>query len=129
MIFSRFLLVGIINTFVGLTTMYILLYTGMSYWTSTALGNAVGACTSYLLNKTFTFRSTLPVQHTVIRYLAVICVCYVIAYAIGIRVATQIIQSIAEVPLLYVEDIAILIGAAMYTLLNYFGQKRFVFLK
>ena len=56
--FVRFLMVGVANTIVGLSVMYLLLHlAGLSYWTSTFLGNSVGAVVSFFLNRSFTFRS------------------------------------------------------------------------
>lgn len=127
MLFSRFLLVGLVNTVIGLSTMYILLYTGFSYWYATFLGNAVGACVSYFLNKTFTFRDNGTISRSIFRFFIVIGTCYFIAYFIGIRVAIEIIELMVNTPLEYAEHLAILIGTVMYTLLNFIGQKRFVF--
>jgi putative flippase GtrA len=126
--FFRFLLVGLINTFIGLSVMYALLHGAhLSYWMSTFGGNIAGACVSYVLNKSFTFRSTQSVQHTIYRFFAVISLCYFLAYFIGIRSAFWIMEQVADLPLTYVEDVAILFGTAFYTILNYFGQRQFVF--
>lgn len=57
MTFLRFLLVGVLNTLVGLTLTLIcfhVLHTG--YWGATAIGNACGVWVSYMLNRRFTFR-------------------------------------------------------------------------
>ncbi|MFC3883558.1 GtrA family protein [Bacillus songklensis] len=126
--FLRFLLVGLINTFIGLSVMYVLLHAAhLSYWLSTFGGNAAGACVSYVLNKSFTFRSAQPIQHTIYRFVAVISLCYFLAYFVGIRSAFWIMERVVDLPLTYVEDVAILFGTAFYTILNYLGQRQFVF--
>src|SRR6476660_7448236 len=82
--FVRFLLVGVANTIVGLSVMYLLLHVaGLSYWTSTFLGNSVGAVVSFFLNRSFTFRSQSSVSKSMIRFVAVILFCYFISYTIG----------------------------------------------
>ncbi|MDP4103968.1 MAG: GtrA family protein [Bacillota bacterium] len=43
--FVRFLLVGVVNTIVGLSSMYLFLHGfSFSYWVSTFLGYVIGAC-------------------------------------------------------------------------------------
>lgn len=126
--FLRFLFVGLLNTFIGLSVMYMLLHTAnCSYWFSTFSGNFAGACVSYVLNKSFTFRSEKSIRRTVYRFFGVIGVCYFLAYFIGIRSTLWVFEKLADLPLTYVEDIAILFGTAFYTILNYIGQKQFVF--
>ncbi|MRX73720.1 GtrA family protein [Bacillus lacus] len=128
--FSRFILVGLINTALGLSTMFILLHgAGLSYWVATLGGNAAGACSSFVLNRSFTFQSKRSVHQTLLRFLIVICICYFFAYFVGFQSASWAIHQIAELPLGYVEDIAILLGSGLYTILTYIGQRRFVFLK
>jgi putative flippase GtrA len=126
----RFLLVGIMNTIVGISAIYFLLHVAeLSYWFSTFFGNVIGACVSYLLNKTFTFRSNKSVKQTIFHFFLVISLCYFFAYFIGIRLSYWLIQKGSNLPLTYVEEIAILLGTAIYTVLNFIGQKRIVFAK
>ncbi|WP_078411703.1 GtrA family protein [Priestia abyssalis] len=126
--FLRFLFVGLLNTFIGLSVMYMLLHAAhFSYWFSTFSGNFAGACVSYALNRSFTFRSKKSIRHTVYRFFGVIGTCYFLAYFVGIRSAFWVIEKLADLPVIYVEDLAILFGTALYTVLNYIGQKQFVF--
>src|SRR5947209_2726841 len=79
--FIRFLLVGVINTVVGLSAMYLFLHGfSLSYWASTFIGNIIGACVSYFLNRTFTFKSSTAVGKSMVRFTLVILACYVISY-------------------------------------------------
>ncbi|MDC3418509.1 GtrA family protein [Aquibacillus salsiterrae] len=125
--FSRFLVVGIINTVVGLSTMFLLLHLQLNYWVSTFVGNAVGACVSYFLNRTFTFNSTVSIHKSIVRFLVVIGACYFIAYYVGIQLATSVIWKLANLPLAHAEVVAVLLGTGLYTVLNFLGQRTFVF--
>ncbi|SFD43586.1 Putative flippase GtrA (transmembrane translocase of bactoprenol-linked glucose) [Bacillus sp. OV194] len=126
--FVRFLIVGVINTLVGLSVIYLLLHAAnVSYWLATFLGNAAGACVSYVLNRMFTFKSTSPVAGSMIRFVIVILLCYFIAYYAGIRIADWAFSAILPLPKHFAKDAAVLIGTGLYTVLNYAGQKRFVF--
>ncbi|MRH42128.1 GtrA family protein [Aquibacillus halophilus] len=127
--FSRFVLVGLVNTAVSLTLMYFLFFSGLSYWISTFIGNLVGACVSYLLNKTFTFRSEKSVLQTIFRFFLVVILCYLFAYYIGKQSSIWLLQNLLLLPSFYSGYLAIFFGTTIYTILNYFGQKNFVFNK
>ncbi|WP_226037905.1 GtrA family protein [Aquibacillus saliphilus] len=127
LMFSRFILVGIVNTIVGLSLMYLLFFNGLNYWLSTFIGNLIGACVSYLLNKSFTFHNEKSIQQTIYRFFIVIGSCYFIAYFIGRRSAFLLFDQLLQSPPISIEYISILFGTVLYTLLNYFGQKNFVF--
>jgi putative flippase GtrA len=126
--FIRFLAVGVVNTIIGLSVMYSLLHImNLSYWYATFFGNVVGAFVSYLLNKTFTFRSKCSVSSTWYRFIIVICSCYFVSYYLGKMTVVLFIQKIPEIPLYHADNYAILVGTALYTILNYLGQRWFVF--
>jgi putative flippase GtrA len=127
--FTRFLLVGILNTLTGLTTMFMLLHiAGLSYWVSTFFGNAMGATFSYFLNRSFTFQSKVPLSNGAPKFIAVILLSYLIAYSMSEFLARWISVSIHLNPLLLDEKgIAIILGTLFYTIINYFGQKKIVF--
>lgn len=128
--FFRFLLVGLINTAVGLSSMYALLHLAhFSYWWATLTGNTIGAVVSYILNRIFTFQSRAPVAHSAVCFALVIMACYFVSYRLGKQLAYWMMDTITIVPHQYTDDVAILFGTALYTVLNYVGQKRFVFSK
>ena len=125
--FIRFLFVGLINTAVGLSIMYAcLLLFHINYWSSTFIGNLVGAVVSYFLNKNITFQSNARFIGSGIRFGIVILASYFIAYKLGLVLVEEVA---GRIPLLagYVEVLAVLFGSGMYTILNYFGQKYLVF--
>ncbi|MFD1778723.1 GtrA family protein [Fredinandcohnia salidurans] len=119
--FIRFLLVGLMNTFVGLSSIFLLLHVvGLSYWLSTFLGNSVGAVVSYLLNRRFTFNSKATFGRSIPLFILVILSCYFLSYSVSKLVAGFIL-------LPYTNEIAVLLGTGLYTISNYFGQKYIVF--
>lgn len=128
--FVRFLMVGLINTMVGLSVMYLLLHGfGLSYWISTFLGNSVGACISFFLNRRFTFKSDISVLTGLFRFITVILISYFISYSLG----ESLVQSLLNNNVTFISkgktDLAVLISTFLYTLLNYLSQKLFVFHK
>ncbi|MGY3316165.1 putative flippase GtrA [Peribacillus simplex] len=125
--FIRFLLVGMVNTGVGLSIMLFLMNVlELSYWFSTFFGNGMGAVTSFLLNRTFTFRSDIDWRRGVARFFCVILICYSAAYSLGQAIAGSLE---ASVHFSIQQNVAVLIGTIFYTVLNYIGQKYFVFKK
>ncbi|MDW7615635.1 GtrA family protein [Peribacillus simplex] len=125
--FIRFLLVGMVNTGVGLSIMLFLMNVlELSYWISTFFGNGMGAVTSFLLNRTFTFRSDIDWRRGVARFFCVILICYSAAYSLGQAIAESLE---ASVHFSIQQNVSVLIGTIFYTVLNYIGQKYFVFKK
>lgn len=126
--FIRFLLVGVINTIVGLSAMYLFLHAlSFSYWVSTFLGNLIGACVSYYLNRTFTFKSNASVGKSMFKFTAVILLCYIISYYLGEKAALFLFSQLSFLGEKYAEDAAVLFGTGFYTITNYLGQRLFVF--
>jgi putative flippase GtrA len=127
--FVRFLLVGVINTLVGLSTIFILLDLTVNYWISTFIGNGIGAFVSFLLNRRFTFQSRISIQKGAPTFFIVILLCYLGSYLTSNWLVTLITPSFFFISSLTQQDIAVLIGTCLYTLTNYLGQKYFVFIK
>ncbi|MCP3739977.1 GtrA family protein [Rossellomorea sp. BNER] len=128
--FTRFLLVGVINTLTGLSIMLLLLnVAALSYWLSTFLGNGCGAVVSYFLNRSFTFQSNIPIRNSVFRFITVILVCYFFSFTLS-KVAADLLADFYFIRnTLTNENLAVLIGTGFYTITNYFGQKNIVFNK
>lgn len=95
----------------------------MSYWISTFIGNGVGALISYLLNRSFTFQSKAKWNSTIPRFIIVILSCYILSYTVS-HMALRIFE---EDHILLKENFAVILGAGLYTLLNYLGQRLYVF--
>ena len=73
----RYLLVGVVNTLVGLGIIYLAMYfLHMDLASSNALGYAIGILVSFALNKKWTFASQDHVVYSFLRYLLVLGVAY-----------------------------------------------------
>lgn len=119
----RFLLVGLVNTLIGLGVT-LLLYHGFrtGYWFATALGNGCGIVVSYLLNRRFTFSAKTSLKNDWLRFLLVVLLSYLIAYRLSLYVIDFFLPSFGGTG-------AILVGMILYTVLNFIGQNYWVFKK
>lgn len=125
--FLRFLIVGVVNTLVGTAIMfsaYNLL--GFSYWVSSALNYILASILSYFLNKHFTFRSREKGAGVVLRFVANILVCYLLAYGIAKPLVRFMLTSASTT---IQDNVSMLAGMVLFTLFNYFGQRFFAFKK
>ncbi len=122
---TRFVLVGIANTLFGMTIMFVLYNLfGVSYWWSSAANYFFGSILSFILNKQFTFHHNGHFIASAIKYALCIVVCYVVAYG----VARPLIASVLSDSAVAVqENVAMLVGAILFTSLNYLGQKYVIF--
>jgi putative flippase GtrA len=101
---------------------------GFSYWLSTFIGNTVGAIVSYMLNRSYTFRSQVNWLRGLLLFAIVILSCYVIAYGLGMALVERLLPHLLpQAGREWIDNIAVLAGMGMYTVLNYFGQKHLVF--
>ncbi len=129
--FVRFVLVGIVNTIVGLTVMfscYNILHLG--YWLSSATDYVLASIVSYFLNKHFTFGYHEKGWWSLARFVLNIAVCYFIAFSLArpmVRFCLSHIGWDMEVSLL--ENISMLIGSGLFVVINYLGQRFFAFRK
>ncbi len=127
--FVRFVLVGIVNTIVGLTVMfscYNILHLG--YWLSSATDYVLASIVSYFLNKHFTFGYHEKGWWSLARFVLNIAVCYFIAFSLArpmVRFCLSHIGWQMEVSLL--ENISMLIGSGLFVVINYLGQRFFAF--
>ena len=125
--FIRFAMVGVVNTIFGTLIMF-LLYNifRLNYWVSSASNYIFGSILSYFLNKRFTFRNAEKSFAIIIRFAVNISLCYLLAYGIA-KPAAQVILSGQEVTVQ--ENGAMLVGMMLFVVINYFGQKMFVFVE
>lgn len=121
----KFILVGIINTAVGMGTMF-LCYNlfHLSYWISSASNYVVGSIVSYFLNKHFTFQNKSKSMKTVVKFIINITVCYLIAYGVAKPLAGLAFISFAKS---IQDNVAMLAGSVFFVGLNYIGQRFWAF--
>ena len=122
----KFLLVGVGNTLLSMFLMFLL--EGLGYWPSTAIAYVAGAVMSFFLNRHFTFRSQETLGRSAIKFAVNVAVCYVLAYALAQPIAGWVLGYSGIAPI-WQERLTKLGGMALYTVLNYFGQRFFAFRK
>lgn len=87
MIFVKFLCVGMANTSVGLAAIYLAMYfLRLDDITANALGYGVGILLGFALNKRWTFANRDGLVTTLVRYLIVIAMAYVINITVVLSV-------------------------------------------
>ena len=125
----RFAMVGVANTMIG-TTVMLVAYNlfGFGYWSASAMNYIVGSIFSYFANKYFTFHSTQQSFKEILRFILNIVICYIIAYALAKPGITLLLGRLdLEVSIL--EQISMITGVVLFIIINFFGQKFFVFIK
>ncbi|MBE5928529.1 MAG: GtrA family protein [Lachnospiraceae bacterium] len=123
--FLKFILVGIANTVFGMAIMFILYNAfGVNYWISSAANYVCGSILSYFLNKYFTFQNKEKSLAVIVRFVVNITICYFIAYGVA-KPFVRFIFSGAGTKIQ--DNMAMLAGAGLFMILNYFGQRFFAF--
>lgn len=123
--FYRFLIVGVINTLVGTSIMFIAFnFLGISYWGSTFLNYFIGSIVSYFLNKYYTFKQNEKSFREVVLFILNIAICYFIAYFLAIRIVEALLAGYSTT---VISNISMAVGMCLFVVLNYIGQRIFVF--
>ena len=123
--FMRFASVGVFNTLLGMAIMFGLYnLAGVSYWISSAANYILVSILSYVLNKKFTFRHEGEVVRSGLRFTVNIAVCYLLAYGAAKPLAMWVLEGCSRS---FQENAAMLAGMCIFVVLNYSGQKMFVF--
>ena len=118
-ILLRFVAVGFVNTAIGLSIIYFLMFfLKIAPLIANLIGYVVGLAVSFTLNRAWTFSSKLPMTHELSRYLLVAVVCYGLNFFM-VLVATS---SYSINPYL-----AQLLGISLYTITMFLGCLWFVF--
>ena len=124
---SRFIVVGVANTLIGMAAMFVAYNVfHFGYWISSACDYIVGSIFSYFANKYFTFKSEKKSKKEVARFVVNIVVCYFIAYGIAQPLMNLILGNM-QLSVEIFEQISMIVGLGIFIVLNYFGQKYFVF--
>lgn len=123
--FLRFLLTGAANTLLGSGLMFGLYnLAGWSYWPSTATSYLVGGAVSFFLNKYYTFQKKGCLRRQAGRYAVTVVACYLLAYGAAKSLALRLLSGASSS---FQENAAMLTGMCLFTVLNYLGQRFFVF--
>lgn len=121
----KFLIVGVINTLVGTGVMFILYnFFSVNYWISSAANYIIGSLVSYFLNKYFTFKNNEKSLKQILRFIVNIGICYLMAYGAAKPLVSLLMSGVNEK---IQGNIAMLAGMCLFVVLNYFGQRWFVF--
>lgn len=123
--FSRFVVVGIINTIVGTTIMFVCYNAiSLSYWLSSALNYILASILSYFLNRRYTFRFKGSYGKSAFKFTINILVCYAISYGLA-KPLVGILLDLYNNTLR--DNLAMAVGAILFVVLNYFGQNFWAF--
>jgi len=121
----KFILVGIINTIVGSTIMFLLYNAAhLSYWISSACNYCFTSILSFFLNKYFTFNVRHWSTFMVIAFILNIAFSYFLAYGISKPLMNYLLEDSSQKVR---ENVALLTGMCLFTGLNYLGQRLVVF--
>lgn len=78
--FITYNIVGIANTLVGFSIIFLLMFVGLSATLSNAIGYAIGAVLSYYLNKKYTFKSTTNSKTQAVKFFTVLFIAYILNF-------------------------------------------------
>ena len=125
----KFVLVGVVNTLVGTSIMFIFYNVfHQSYWVSSASNYFFGSICSYILNKHFTFHYQGTDWRSITKFSLNIVVCYLIAYSLVLPMTRYALESM-HLSKVIVENVAMLVGTGLFMVINFVGQKFFAFKK
>lgn len=118
--FTRFCVVGVVNTTLNYAVFYVLLvFVATPYLLAGVAGSISGAITGFFLNRSWTFRAGhTSIRHGLFRYFFVVCVA-IAGHAVTLYLATEALRLLPE--------ISQLVAIGVSTLLHFFLSQRFVF--
>lgn len=121
----KFITVGIVNTIVGTTIMFVFYNVfHLNYWVSSASNYFFGSIVSYLLNKHFTFRFKEKGWWSLLRFVVNIVTCYLLAYGIAKPVMKWLLSGFSVT---IQENVSMMLGMCLFVVFNYLGQRFFTF--
>lgn len=121
----RFVLVGVVNTLVGMAIMFGLYNLAhCSYWISSACNYILTSILSFFLNKYFTFQNQEKSAVQAVRFAVNIAVCYLLAYGIAKPLCIWLLSGVSQTVR---DNVSMLVGMCLFTVLNYLGQRFFAF--
>ena len=139
--FIKYCLVGLVNTFVGITTAIISLNLFLlNYAISTALAYITGSIVSFYMNKKFTFKNKGKSGKQFIIFFLTMLPAYVISYWLGFKIGHFSTEYLTEVfdflhkatnipQYRLADNFAILLSMAIYLFVGFTINKMVVFKK
>lgn len=139
----HFGMVGVINTLMGWGIMAVLYNAAhINYWLSSGISYFIGSVFSYHANSKVTFKVENKDKGLPWRFAINIIICYLIAFSLAKPLVERILslQAVAAVVeriayalavenIVIVDNVAMIFGMGFFIILNFFGQKLFVFRK
>jgi putative flippase GtrA len=121
----KFMIAGCANALTGAAIMFGLYnLVGCGYWLSSASSYILASALSFFLNKRWTFENKTRSKITIFLFALNIAICYFIAYSIAKPIIYYLLgefgQSVRD-------NTALFLGMCVFTILNYYGQRFFVF--
>lgn len=123
----HFGMVGVINTLMGwviMAVLYNLIH--MNYWLSSGISYFIGSVFSYHANGKITFKVENKDKGLPWRFAVNIIVCYLVAFGVA---KPLVRQALSAQPQVIVDNVAMVLGMCIFIVMNFFGQKIFVFRK
>lgn len=123
----KFGFVGILNTVVGTLIMFVFYnIIEANYWVSSASNYIIGSLLSYVLNKRFTFKVTAKSPLFALKFVINISWCYLFSYGLARKMVCYYIEYM-NLNQKIMDNISMLMGMGIFIILNFVGQKYFVF--
>ncbi|MFC1898070.1 GtrA family protein [Candidatus Cloacimonadota bacterium] len=117
--FTRYGIVGVINTIITLSTIFILTRIfSVSYLIANAAGYILGFINSFIMNKLWTFKSKRPFTREGIFFILMFGICYSLQFVFLI---------ILKEKLMIAPDYAQIIAMIFYAVINFTGNKLLTF--
>ena len=123
----HFGMVGVINTLMGwgiMAVLYNLIH--LNYWVSSGISYFIGSVFSYHANGKLTFKVENKDKWLPWRFAANIIVCYLVAFSVAQPLVKYLLSAQPQV---IVDNVAMVLGMCIFIVMNFFGQKLFVFRK
>ncbi len=115
----RFIIVGILNTIIGLSVIYLFIYLGFNNYTSNFFGYMVGLSISFVLNKYYVFNAQYSNQIFYKQFTKFILI-FIIAYSVNIIVLFVALNYMISYTAQFIAMVA-------YTLINFILNKYITF--
>ncbi len=121
----KFICVGLFNTAISAVIMFFSYNClNLSYWISSALAYCIGIICSFFLNKYITFQN----HHKSVLQVLLFIACTVTSYLIAFTITKNIFSLLSDSQE-FKDNISMIAGMILYTMLNYMGQRFIIFRK